>query len=151
MSRHVYELVRLLMQIEENFSRMYNNIACLDGSYAPQIKTVAKVLSRQESNHAQKYNDLLTSANLAEIQISEEIFEKTMIMLKSFKRKIKLERMHDIGELLEYAVQFEKENANALTEILQSLDEQESAFKTLLEQLVKAEEEHIQMLSAFIK
>ncbi len=59
MSRQIFKLVDLLMQIEENFSRLYNNIACLDGTYAPQIKTAAKVLSRQEANHAQKYKELL--------------------------------------------------------------------------------------------
>ncbi len=74
-----------------------------------KLKQQRKVLSRQEANHAQKYKELLLSADLAEIVISDELFEHTMTMLKSFKQKIKLERMNDIGELLAYAVQFEKE------------------------------------------
>lgn len=152
MSKQVFELIELLIKIEENFSRVYKNISSINGKYAPKIKTAASVLASQEATHAQRYRDILKKTELATIYIDDSVYEKALMLLTAFKEKIKLEHVYEIREFVEYAVHFERENAIMLNKILEELDaESDKAFQDLLKHLIHVEKEHSATLETFIR
>ena len=56
-NRYMSELMSILQEVEMNFSRLYKNVAIREGQYNPKLKTAASVLSRQEKEHADAYEN----------------------------------------------------------------------------------------------
>lgn len=148
MAHSLITLIPLLIQIEENFSRLYSNIAHIDGQYNPKLKTVAMVLSRQEKVHASNYSHLTHIYKAEDMIISQEIYEEIREVLIDFKKTIQREDFQNLTELLTFAIECEKKTG----EILQNIGELDlpEKLKSFVDDLIKAEYNHAKSLQQFL-
>ncbi len=150
----VRELIPLLIQTEEAFSRLYNNIASIDGQYNPKVKTAASVLARQEGEHAKFYRSIMESEEYdINVEVDDSVFEHARRSLFDFKDSIMYEGHSSTDELLKYAIAYERTNEDVLRKIKGSLEKTEGneSLITLFNNLISAECQHSSTLEGFIK
>ncbi len=83
------ELIQMLRDVEMNFSRLYANVATIEGQYNPRLKTAAMVLSHQESDHAKAYDDMQkTLREKGDLRLSETFHEKARALLHDFRHGV---------------------------------------------------------------
>lgn len=154
MVRDIKEILPILIQIEEAFARLYHNVATIEGQYNPKLKSTALVLSRQEKDHAQYYNELSMKKEILEgITVSEDFFQEIKKTLIIFKDTIHKSTFSTTNELLEFAIAYEKKNGYILRELSDELEKKSGyvELKALLAELLEAEERHSSTLEHFLK
>jgi rubrerythrin len=153
MTKTLEHVIPILVQIEENFSRLYSNVASIDGQYNPQLKTAALVLARQEMEHADYYRKLLVTLGGTEISIGDVLYYRIKNVLEEFKKGIQRKNHDTIEELLLYAIGFENRNGDVLRAIKNNVvADSEGALQLieLMDDLIKAEELHAKTLENFL-
>lgn len=155
MIRTLKDIIAVLMQIEMNFSKIYRNIAAVDGIYSRKLKSIAAVLAKEEEIHYGWYKNLLEDTNLVNIQLSDVVYEKANQNLKSFKSSILWSKVADEHEIIKAARDYELLNAETLWNIYNIVKEGEEDSSTsllsFLEELIRIEEQHALNLKAFLK
>lgn len=153
MSKTVEHVIPMLAQIEDNFATLYKNIATIDGQYKGQVKTAAQVLSRQEAEHAKYYRELLEEYRGMNVVVDDQLFNKIRIILNDFKNSIQRANTTNVKSFILYSIEFEKRNGEILVEIKEQItgdNEDAKKFANVLDQLIKAEENHVLMLENFL-
>ncbi len=147
------ELIQMLRDVELNFSRLYANVAAIEGQYNPRLKTAAMVLSHQESDHAKAYDDM--QKNLREkgdLRLSEVFHEKARVLLHDFRHGVATREMGNVNALIDFAVAYERQNAELLRALSESVDaSQQPELLKLINDLVDIEKEHSSTLLGFRK
>ncbi len=153
MTKTVEHILPMLIQIEENFSRLYHNVATIDGQYNTQLKTAAMVLVRQEKEHADYYRGLLDQFKGSDITIDEGLYYNIKSVLSEFKKGIQRKNHDSIESLLRYAIGFENRNGDVLRAIRNNIKGQDEAsiqLISLIDNLIKAEAAHSKTLELFL-
>lgn len=156
MKLSIVELFNSLMGLEENFVVLYKNIAVIDGRSDLQLKNVASVLSRAETQHVMFYKNLIDQMAASEtpILIEAELIEKARIYLLTFKASMKHSSLKSVNEILVMAIDYENKNAFILKQVLELLAAAEGDHEELIivfEKLIQEEYKHANNLKLFLK
>ncbi len=156
MGKKLTDILEILMVFEHNFSNLYESISEIDGQYSPSIKTVSKVLASEEAKHYEFYKKLIDTLQKKEnIQITDEFYTKSSILLTEFKQAVKLPTIANLNDLLKLAVSFENSNVELLKHLLEllsrDLNEKESDISLILSDIVLQEERHSRGLLQYVK
>ena len=156
MERKLNEVLSVLMDLEKNFSVLYENISQIDGNYDPSIKRIAKILAGVELKHYENYKKLIDELTAEEdIDISEELFDKSRKLLRDFKSSMGFKSLRGSGDLLIMAEKYENHNAEMLEKIVEFLEsakeKNNDRILKMLEELIENEKGHAKSLRSFIK
>lgn len=152
----IVDLIAKLIAIEQNACKMYKNIAFMENGDRSSFKTVAKVLAKEEERHVEFYHKLMKkAAEFPDIEIDFELYDKASSLIQEFKKRIIMPADLDTGNIIAFALEFEKQNAALLIDIRGRLfkksEDTESTIYMALTDLIIEEEKHVKNLKCFVK
>lgn len=148
MSKSLFQIIPLLIKIEENFSRLYSNVASIEGQYNPSLRSAALVLSRQERDHAQKYRDLQNSLNPKDLEVEDGVYNAILAQVNTFMHSMQKENFKEPSDFLHYAIMCEKKTGDLLRSI--KLLQLTPEVDELIDELIVAEDSHSSALAQFL-
>lgn len=148
------DILVVLRDIEVKFSELYLGIAKDQQSGNNQLKTAAKILSGEELKHAEAYTKLINDVQVNKgLMIDESIFTSSLQVLNQFRDGIQSVDLNAITELIRFAVDYEKKNADLLRDIVVDMENKPMDIRVveLFQGLIQVEEKHSAVLSTFLK
>lgn len=151
MSYTIKDVLDKLIDIEKEMSKLYSNISNIDNKNYDNFKILCKVMAKEEGRHV-AYFDQIKSSITAEDNVEIDIFtyDKISQAIAQFKSKIDIPNLKNIKELIEFMVNFEKENAalliNLRGKLVKKSDDTEKDSYKILTTLIEEENKHIKSL-----
>lgn len=151
----ILDILDKLIDIEKRAYDFYREIAEKE-SFEQPIKTMAKVLAREEKRHIKIYEDMKEELkDKKEIDIDFEQYDQIYKVLSTFIRRLINIDIENTDELLKYALDFEKENLALVIRIqgilVRNLEDENSKPYVVLSKLIQEETKHIENIERFIK
>jgi ferritin-like protein len=150
---YLEDLLVNLKNIEGNFSKFYKNISNME-SYTSKIRSVAKVLAREEQRHVLFYDEMLKEfKGDIYITLEKDVYIKSKQFLIDFKDELCLNDMNSNSNLIEMAIKYEKLNVEIIKDIIEMLEqnyEQNKRTIDLFSVLLNEEIKHSNNLKAFL-
>ena len=146
------DIIDIAVQIEQNGERVYQNAA--GNIKDPSLQSILKWLADEEARHAKWFEALKTTvSDDGEFPEQEEVGKKLLqdaVGAHSFVlEEVDFSSMEKIEDLLELAVDFEKDTA-LFYKMLQPLIEDQKTLDQL-HVIIQEEENHARRLMAFIE
>ena len=156
MAYNIVDLLGKLKTLEENAFHMYSSMASAEGCPDIRLCTAAKVLAKEEERHTRFYRRLIEQAEQQpETEIDFSIYDKASSLVEGFRKMIVKPQVTSVQELIQFAVEFEKDNVALLIDIrgrMVKREEDHIDFNYLtLTELILEEQKHVDMLKGFIK
>lgn len=154
MGYSIVDLLDNLIVIEQNTCRMYRYIASSDSSAANSLKTVAMVLAKEEERHIAFYQNIKKEVSLhKDIEIDFDIYDKASSLVLEFKKFIAKPQAKNAEELVQYALNMERENValllNVQGRLVRKPDDRDTMSYLALSDLITEEQKHINNLQVF--
>ncbi|WML34003.1 hypothetical protein [Clostridium sp. OS1-26] len=151
MSYTIKDVLDKLIDIEKEMSKLYFNISNTDIKNYDTFKILCKVMAREEGRHVAYFEQMknnITDTDNVEIDIFT--YDKISQAIAQFKSKIDTPDLKNIKELIEFMVNFEKENAALLINLRGKLvknsgDTEKESYK-ILTTLIEEENKHVKSL-----
>lgn len=155
MSYTIVDLLKKLEALEENAFSMYKELASLEEGYDIKLRTVARILASEEERHIALYRKLIGQAEKEpETTIDFSIYDKASSLVDSFKKRIVKPKVKSVKELVQFSVEFERENVALLIDIRGRMvrkEEDSVTFNYLtLTELIMEEQKHVETLNVFL-
>lgn len=155
MAYNVADLLEKFIAMESNGYELYMKIAS-SGEFDERIKTMARVFAREEKRHMSLYRKIKKSinTNTTNYDIDVDVYDKASKLFMEFSKRHSNIYINNPRELLQYAVDFEKENlAIALSVqgfLVRTLDDVNTEGYKILSEVIKEEEKHVKNIEAFL-
>ncbi|MBU5590574.1 hypothetical protein KQI89_02240 [Clostridium sp. MSJ-4] len=150
----VLDVINKLIEIESLASDFYSDISDRGDDFS-SFKVLAKVLAKEESKHVHFYENLKEELrDEKDIEIDFQTYDKISKIMSEFKNSFREIEKTSIGELLEFALNFEKDNLALLLTIRGKLvktkeDVEKERYKAL-SFIVEEEYKHIRDIENLI-
>lgn len=150
---NIIDIINKFIDMEKNAFKMYRKIANMEG-IVDRIKAVAKVLEKEEERHIQIYQNLSEELKNREIcPIDFYTYDQISNLMAGFIYP-DFHQVSDVKQLLEMALDFEKQSLALILRIqgllVRQLDDIETVSYNALKILVEEEQKHIKALEAFL-
>lgn len=150
----IVDLLDKFIIIEQNGYEMFLKIAGLDNIPA-NIKTIAKVFAKEELRHIELYKNLKDEiSGRTDIELGFDIYDKASKLISEFLKVFQQSKTENIKEILEFSLDFEKENLALLLSIqglLVSSDNSQSKSYKVFSEIINEELIHVENVNYFIK
>ncbi|EJO5347591.1 hypothetical protein NRP93_001678 [Clostridium botulinum] len=153
MGYKVIDIIDNLIYIEKKGFRMFKKISenCRD----TRVSIVAKTIANQENKHTEYYENLKNNIKDSDTEdIDFFIYDKISSRMQQFKFSMNIPEMNNIKELINFSINFEKENLALLVDIQGQLIRKETDTNMLaydvIGKIIKEEEKHIQLLKPYL-
>ncbi|MGO5093770.1 hypothetical protein [Clostridium sp. LCP25S3_F10] len=150
----IIDIIDNLIYIEKKGYNMFKEISksCKDS----KVSIVAKTIANQENKHIQYYENLKENIEtLDKEDIDFFIYDKVSARIQQFKFNMNITEMTNIKELINFSIDFEKENLALLIDIQGQLIRKETDTNMLtynvIEKIINEEKKHIQLLNPYCK
>jgi len=154
MEKTLEDIINILMQIELNFSKVYKNIAEVNEIYPDRLKTIARILSRDELIHYEQYKKLLEEKSFGNLYVYGGIYERIADVMKGYKDTISWDGLSGEKNIIRKSIEYEVKNREALIEIHEYLseinDERNSEIMEFIGDLIVKEEKHANDLRKYL-
>jgi len=150
----ILDLLDKLIQVEKKAHAIYEEIAESE-KFSQSIKTMARVLSREEKRHVEKYRYIKEEIKDKEgLEIDFQMYDKVSKTLSIFTKRAVDTRMVSTDDLLQYALDFEKENLALVIRIqgilVRRLEDEKTIAYRVLSELIREKNIHIKNIERFI-
>ncbi len=155
MAYTIIDLIDKFILIERSGYEMFMRMAADEGT-EERIKTLARVFAKEEERHVETYTNLREEiAAEADIEIDLRIYDRVTKFIYEFINNNKAVSNLDIKGMLEFCLEFEKENL-ALVISVQGIfvNEKKGADNkcyNVLTEIIHEEEKHIKNIEFFLK
>ena len=151
MSYTIKDVLDKLIDIEKEMSKLYSNISNIDNKNYDNFKVLCKVMAREEGRHVAYFDQIKSSITVEDnVEIDIFTYDKISQAIAQFKSKIDIPNLKNIKELIEFMVNFEKENAalliNLRGKLVKKSDDTEKDSYKILTTLIEEENKHIKSL-----
>ncbi len=150
----IVDLLDKFINIEQNGYEMFLKIAGLDNMPA-NIKTIAKVFAKEELRHIELYKNLKDEkSGRTDMELGFDIYDKASKLISEFSKVFQQSKTENIKEILEFSLDFEKENLALLLSIqglLVSSDNSQSKSYKVFSEIINEELIHVENVNYFIK
>lgn len=156
MSYKIFDLIQNLIDIENISLKLYLKIEENFKNKSQEISILAKAIAKQEQKHIEYYENLSQSlkGNLDD-SIDFYLYDKISGLLFEFKKNIKIPEVNTPRYLVEFAIEFERNNVALLLNIqgrlLQNINDINNKIYKVLSIIIKEEEEHENMFGNLLK
>jgi len=150
----ILDILDKLIVLEEKGYKMYHTIS-LREDIDERIKMVARILADQESRHMQLYKKIKEITEERELpSIDFDIYDQASQLLSNFIHPNAL-HIEDIQQLLQFALDFEKQNLALVMSIqgilVRGLNANSSVTYNVLTEVIEEERKHIEDIERFIR
>lgn len=151
MSYTIKDVLGKLIDIEKEMSKLYFNISNTDIKNYDTFKILCKVMAKEEGRHVAYFEQMKNSITDEDnVEIDIFTYDKISQDIAQFKSKIDIPNLKSIKELIDFMVNFEKENAALLINLRGKLvknsnDTEKDSYK-ILTTLIEEENKHIKSL-----
>lgn len=150
----ILDILDKFIDIEKKAYDFYMAIAENEVFEQP-IKTTARVLAREESRHMKIYEKIKEELKDHEgIHIDFEQYDQMYKVLSGFIRQMVNISVDNTAELLQYALNFEKENLALVIRVqdilVRKLEDENSESYKVLSRIIQEENKHIENIERFI-
>lgn len=156
MPYNVTDLLEKFIAIEKNGYDLYLKIASGKG-LDEKIKVMARVLAREEKRHMELYKKIGKNigTNAENHRIGVDIYDKASKLFMDFSRRHSSIDVNNPRELLQYALDFERENLAIALSVQGFLVTNQEDVKTevykILSEIIKEEEKHVRNIEMFFR
>ncbi|WP_251859937.1 hypothetical protein [Clostridium sp. Marseille-Q2269] len=154
MSYTIIDIIDNLIYIEKKGLSIYEEISknCKD----TKVSIVAKTIAKQEEKHTEYYRNLKKDIEVLQKEdIDFSIYDKISSRMQQFKLSMTIPVMNNIKDLVNFSMNFEKENLALLVDIQGQLIRKETDTNMLaynvIGKIIKEEEGHIKILKPYYK
>lgn len=149
------DIIESFMDIEAMTRDFYKRIAECETEKLSSFKILAQALSKEENKHFQYYNKLKEEYLKKEnIEIRIDAYDKISKMVIAFKNTPREINDNNIHEILDFALNFEKDSLALLLSIQGNLikEEKDSLSNAYLglSYIIKEEEKHVRDIEKII-
>lgn len=153
MTYTILDLLDQLILLEENGKKMYQHMVEINTTNN-KIQMISKILAKEEERHIECYKELKDQMKDASEEIDFDIYDKIYSLIHKFKLYMTPTDTQDRNRLLEFALDFEKQNVALLIDIQGRMvrkekDSQTYVYKALSE-IIEEEKNHVNNLESFI-
>ncbi len=155
MAYSVVDLLNKFINIEQNGYEMFLRISSVEDA-PTKVKTIAKVFAKEELRHIELYKSLRGEIDESSgVELDFDIYDKASKLISEFSNIFHQPRTEDVRKMLEFCLDFEKENLALLLSIQGLLvkmnaDTQSKVYKILTE-VINEELKHVENVNYFIK
>lgn len=151
----ILDLLEKLVLIEKNGYDMFIKISNAETVEA-KAKTIAKIFAKEELRHIELYKGLIKEIDNKETeQLDFSVYDKASKLVSEFSKIFHKSNFNDVKEMLEFCLDFEKENLALLLSIkglLINMDKDtESKSYKVFSQIINEELKHVENVNYFIK
>ncbi len=155
MSYTIVDLLDKFILIEQKGYEMFMEMA-MDHGIEENIKILLRVFANEEKRHAEMYRSLkehITEDIIKEIDFS--LYDKVLKLIYEFSNRNRFADLYNKRELLNFCLDFEKENLALALSIqgilVTSYSDIETSNYQVLEKIISEERKHIENIEAFLK
>lgn len=155
MGYSILDLIDKFIDIEKKGFEMYNEIE-KSSSDSIRIKSISKILAKEEKRHIKFFKDLKNT--IEEFDNIDEIdfltYDKAAFLINKFKNNIAPKNFNDSKEIVNFALEFERENLALLIDVQGRIVKDEDDINTTtynaLSKIIEEERKHVDNLLPFI-
>ncbi|WP_333861382.1 ferritin family protein [Clostridium sp.] len=156
MSYKIFDLIQSLIDIENISLKLYSKIERNFKNESPKISILAKTIAKQEQKHIEYYENLSQSLKgKLDDSIDFYFYDKISGLLFEFKKNIKIPKVNTPRSLVEFAIEFERNNVALLLNIqgrlLQNINDINNRIYKVISIIIKEEKEHENMFLGLLK
>lgn len=145
-----------LIEMENEMHELYLNISNMNNDNYNALKIVCKVMSKEEKRHAESFEKIRDNIDEeGELGIDVDSYDKISQTIYQFKSNINVPDFEKINELIEFLINFEKENLALLINIrgrlIKKADNAEKDSYKILSMLINEEVKHVELLTPYYK
>lgn len=152
MAYTMVDLLDKLIYIEEQGYEMFMNIAETHKENE-KVRTLVKVFAHEEKRHAATYEALKN--NIKDVITQEldiTLYNKAVKFIYEFSKKERKPKMENIQDVLEYCLDYEKENLALVTIVQGTLfNEKDTESQQIFARIIAEEKKHVRNIKAFLK
>ena len=152
MANTILDLLDKFISIEENGCSLFLNLSSQE-DIPIKVKTMAKVFAQEEKRHIGLYQKLKGSIETPDIEIDSSLYQKADRLIYDLKRINNPGEIKSLKELLEFCLNFERENLILVLEIqnLMKIDNPiESVAYKILTDIAYEEQKHVANIESCI-
>lgn len=147
----IKDLIDKLIDIEKEMSKLYLSISNLADKNYTSFKILCSVMSKEEERHIAYFEQIKNNiSDEDDVEIDVFTYDKLSQATAEFKNKIDIPNLKNIKQLIEFIVNFEKENEAVLINLRGKLVKKASDMKKdnykILTILIKEENKHIRSI-----
>ncbi|WP_053955251.1 hypothetical protein [Inediibacterium massiliense] len=147
------DILEKFIEIEKNGRDMYEDIGNMSKDI--KIKMIAKVLKKEEERHILFYESLKEELKNVTEEVDFDIYDKVSFLLNKFKHKLDSPNTENTYQLLEFALEFEKQNVAVLVDIqgrlVRKKEDMKSQAYQVVSRVIEEEKKHVENLQRFVK
>ncbi|WP_432402147.1 hypothetical protein [Wukongibacter sp. M2B1] len=154
MAYTIIELLDKLILIEKNGYDMFINIA-VNERLKDKIKMIARIFANEEKRHGEMYKKLKEEiSHENNIEIGFEIYDKASKLAFQFLNNDRTANLENEKDILEFSLNFEKENLALILSIQGLLVREQRDANTekyrVLDKIISEEQKHIRNIEDFL-
>ncbi|EDK32594.1 ferritin family protein [Clostridium kluyveri] len=156
MTYKIFDLLQSLIDIENMSLKLYLKIEEHFKNESQEINILAKTIAKQEQKHIEYYESLSSSLKgKLDDSIDFYLYDKISGLLFEFKKNIKIPEVNTPRHLIEFAIEFERNNVALLLNIqgrlLQNINDVNNRIYRVISIIIREEEEHENMFRKLLE
>ncbi|APM37879.1 ferritin family protein [Clostridium kluyveri] len=156
MTYKIFDLLQSFIDIENMSLKLYLKIEEHFKNESQEISILAKTIAKQEQKHIEYYESLSSSLKgKLDDSIDFYLYDKISGLLFEFKKNIKIPEVNTSRYLIEFAIEFERNNVALLLNIqgrlLQNINDVNNRIYRVISIIIREEEEHENMFRKLLK
>ena len=155
MAYTITDLIDKFILIEQNGYEMFVRIAADEGA-DERIKSLARVFANEERRHEERYKKLRDDiAREPDIEVDFRVYDRVTKFIYEFINSSRAIANNDIKAMLEFCLDYEKENLALVMSIQGVFADEKNGAETkaysVLAEIINEEEKHAKNIEMFLK
>jgi rubrerythrin len=152
----VGDIIEKLILIEETGMNVYSIIAEKYKDTNPSISIISKTLGKEEKKHIDYYESIRCDVEkYKHEEIEFYLYDKAAKLLYEYKQRVQVPELRNVKELLDYAVEFERNNVSLLLDIqgrlVQAPQDIVKFSYEIISRMIEEEKSHEKQLQGLLK
>ncbi len=142
------DIASAIMKLQKRMGQNHLNIRAIEGSNNASLAMISKVMGQSQLATYNSFLARLKAAASSSEDISEDIYNETKILITQASHKITLKHVSNKADFIHYAIDNLNEFLDLCHKVSDKLDDdQQLAFHTTLQDMIKKEEDTLKYLS----
>lgn len=151
MAHTLSDLMDNFISIAQSGALLYSNLAS-QADISLRVKTIARIFAKEEERQLLLYQRLKERiTDSVDMEVDFRLYSKAEKLINDLKTINNTDRIKDLKELLEFSLNFERENLVLVLEIQNLSGTANSTLISILEEIASEERKHIANIEGYVK